>query len=434
MDPIRTGIRFTQTIRNVARLREIVTIFARHGFAEFIALGGISTYLPDFVLPASKKSLKQEMSEAGERDWGQIVGQRLRLCFEELGPAFIKFGQLLCSREDIFDEGFIIEMRLLRDQVKPIYFSEVRESVEESLGQPISEVFKDIEETPIGTASIGVVYRAKLMNDEEVILKVRRPGIERTMQTDFSIIMLLTKQAERISEEIKFIGVTRMVHDFAATLQNELNFNVEALNCDRLRQNSAKHDPSGTFYIPKVYRELTRENILVAEFLSGIKFSDQAAMELKREKVLPLLDVGVAVFVKTFLSDGFFHADLHGGNLFFLSDEKRIGVVDFGLVGSLGKKGRQSFIAIVYSLVTHNYENLVYEFLDVAEYENPPDMDILVSDVRATLSPYVGLTIQQTNYSEVFQSILKTLKKHINTIPKKEITIIQLYYDGYKEE
>tara|TARA_R110000868_G_scaffold55424_11_gene172404 strand:+ start:6615 stop:8339 length:1725 start_codon:yes stop_codon:yes gene_type:complete len=425
MDPIRTGIRFGQTIRNVARLREIVTIFARHGFAEFVAHGGVLSYLPDFVLPAARKTIKQEMKEEGEREWGQIIGSRLRLCFEELGPAFIKFGQLLCSREDIFDEGFISEMRLLRDQVKPINFSEVKSSVEEALEQPVSSVFSNVDEKPIGTASIGVVYKAKLLDGDEVILKVRRPGIERTMQTDFSIILFLTTQAERISEEIKFLGVTRMVNDFASSLQNELNFNVEALNCDRLKQNCAKHDPDGAFYMPKVYRDLTRENILVAEFLKGIKFSDHKAMEKEKANVLPLLDKGVAVFIKTFLADGFFHADLHGGNLFFMSQDNRIGVVDFGLVGSLGKKGRQSFIAIVYSLVSHNYENLVYEFLDVAEYDNPPDMDVLVGDVRSALSPYIGLTIQQTNYSEVFQLILHTLKKHRVYLPREWFVVFR---------
>lgn len=419
MDPIRTGIRFSQTIRNVARLREIVTIFARHGFAEFVAHGGVTAYLPDFVLPAGKKTIKQQMNEEGERDWGQTIGARLRLCFEELGPAFIKFGQLLCSREDIFDEGFISEMRLLRDQVKPVPFSEVKSTVEDALEGSLEKIFASIDEQPLGTASIGVVYQARLQNGDDVILKVRRPGIERTMQTDFSIILFLTHQAEKISQEIKFLGVTRMVRDFAASLQNELNFNVEALNCDRLRQNTLKHDPDGTFYIPRVYREHTRENILVAEFLKGTKFSDHESILKKREKVIPLLDKGVEVFVKTFLADGFFHADLHGGNLFLLDDDKRIGVVDFGLVGSLGKRGRQSFIAIVYSLVTHNYENLVYEFLDVAEYENPPDMDIIVGDIRSALSPYVGLTIQQTNYSEVFQSILQTLKKHQIYLPRE---------------
>ncbi len=425
MDPIRTGIRFGKTIRNVSRLREIVTIFARHGFAEFVAHGGVLTYLPDFVLPSGKKTIKQEMKEQGEKDWGQIIGSRLRLCFEELGPAFIKFGQLLCSREDIFDEGFISEMRLLRDQVKSINFSDLKESVQDSLDKPLDEIFSQIDDKPIGTASIGVVYKAKLVSGEDVILKVRRPGIERTMQTDFSIILFLTQQAERISEEIRFLGVTRMVNDFASSLQNELNFNVEALNCDRLKQNCAKHDPNEAFYIPKVYRDLTRENLLVAEFLNGIKFSNHDEMNKQRDKVLPLLDKGVEVFIKTFLADGFFHADLHGGNLFYLNEANKIGVVDFGLVGSLGKKGRQSFIAIVYSLVTHNYENLVYEFLDVAEYDDPPDMDTLVGDVRSVLTPYVGLTIQQTNYSEVFQLILHTLKKHRIYLPREWFVVFR---------
>ena len=205
MDLIRTGIGIHKTIRNVSRMREIAVIFAKHGFDEVIGLNLIPGL--NIVLPKSKKGIKQELEERGDFEWPKILGYRLRLCFEELGPAFIKLGQLLSSREDIFDKAFIDEMKILRDKVKPVPFSELKADITESLGRPIDEVFESIDEKPIGTASIGVVFKGKLKTGEDVVIKVRRPGIEKTMLTDFSIMRFLAGQAERISEEVKYLGV-----------------------------------------------------------------------------------------------------------------------------------------------------------------------------------------------------------------------------------
>ncbi|MBT3583851.1 MAG: hypothetical protein HN509_03010 [Halobacteriovoraceae bacterium] len=416
MDLIRTSLNITKTIRNVTRLREIVSVFARNGFDEFIT-SPVAAKIPNFVLPKSKRSLRQEMEEKGDIDWGQSIGFRLRKCFEELGPAFIKFGQLLSSREDIFDKSFINEMKLLRDKVKPIQFSEVRESIEESLNKPIDSVFESIDEHPIGTASIGVVFKAILKSGEDVVIKVRRPGIEKTMETDFSILLYLSSQVERVSDEVKFLGLSRIVSDFAISLQNELNFNVEALNADKLRRNIASHDKQKTFLIPVVYKDLTSEGLLVMERLKGIPFSDQAQISLVKDELTEKLTEGLQIFLKSFLKDGFFHADLHGGNFFYL-DNGQIGIIDFGLMGTLSAKARKSFIAIVYSMLTFNYENLVYEFLDVAEYETIPDVPPLIHDVRDALSPYIGLTVQQTNFTQVFQEVMGTLRKHQLYIPR----------------
>ena len=417
MDLIKAGIGISKTIRNVGRLQEIILVFARHGFDEFITKGATNK-IPNFVLPKSKKKIRDELANKSEKDWNQVLGFRLRKCFEELGPAFIKFGQLLSSREDLFHPSFIEEMKMLRDKVKPVAFDDVRSSIEASMGKPLNEVFKQIDETAIGTASIGVVFKAVLLDGTPVVLKVRRPGVEKEIETDFSILMFLSQQAERVSAELRYLGLSRVVNDFALTLHRELNFNVEALNCERLKRNIEKHDSQNIYHIPKVFKELSTENLLVIEELKGIPFSNSEAILGKRSEIVPKMEYGVKLFLKTFLKDGFFHADLHGGNFFYL-DDGRIGLIDFGLMGSLSKSGRHHFIAIIYAILSYNYENLVYEFLDVAEYDNIPDMESLIRDVRESLSPFVGLTVKQTNFSDLLTVIINTLKKHQIYLPRE---------------
>ena len=237
------------------------------------------------------------------------------------------------------------------------------------------------------------------------------------IETDFSILLFLVNQIERTSGELKGLGLSRIIKDFSSSLQSELNFNVEALNCERFKENLSKRDVTEIFYIPKIYNDLTKENILVMEKINGTPFSDKEGLAPIIDKIHASLETGLQYFMKSFLQDGFFHADLHGGNFFFM-DNGKIGIIDYGLMGSLGKKSRINFIAIIYALITFNYENLVYEFLDVAEYEKTPDVDNLINDVKDALSPFIGLTVKQTNYSEVFKVITSCLLRHELFLPR----------------
>lgn len=416
MGIITTGYKITQTIKNINRLREIVTIFARHGFDEFIPQGVIRL-IPGFVLPkATKKKIKEELEKLDESSWAEIIGLRLRLCFEELGPAFIKFGQLFSSREDLFDDGFINQMKLLRDQVSPLGFEKVKAQVELSLGKKIEEVFSSVDINPIGTASIGLVYKAKLLSGEDVVLKVRRPGITDVIATDLSILLFMAKMAEKVEGEIRYLGVSRVLEDFSVSLQNEFNFNIEALNCGKIKKIISKYPNHEIFYIPHIFQEYTTVDLLVMELVEGIPFSDNLEIKKHLDILAPKLDISVRMFVKTFLTDGTFHADLHGGNFFFTKDEK-IALIDFGLIGNLSRNARQNLAAIIYSLINNNYETLVNEFLDVAHYENIPNVEKLVQDMRSALAPYVGLTVKQTNFTLLLRQILKTLREHQIYLP-----------------
>ncbi len=416
MDIVKTSLGISKTIRNAGRLREIALVFARYGFGDLIGKSVVPKF-PDLVLPRSSKNITIEVKGKAPKDWGQIIGQSLKLSFEELGPAFIKFGQLLASRDDLLPPSFIFELAKLKDSVKPIPFVEVKKIINDSLGESFTKSFASIDESPIGTASIGGVYRGVLKNGDQVVIKVRKPNIEKDIETDFSILLFLVSQMEKVSEEIKYLGLTRIINDFSSTLEGELNFYFEAFNCKRLKTNLAKHDLENLIYVPKIYDEFTSENVLVMEFLDGeafTKYKDNGDCPEVKEK----LEQSLSIFLKTFLADGFFHADLHEGNFLYLRSSGQIGVIDFGLMGFLGSRSRKSFIAIIYSLINFNYENLVYEFLDVAEYGDIPDVDLLVNDIRDAINPYVGLSVGQINFSKLFKKILNVLKRYGIFLPR----------------
>ena len=422
MDIIKTGIGLTKTIKNVARFREILTVFSKNGFRPFIIKSGMGQEV-EGIKSSEDGDLPHDDLEDSEEGWAQ-VGVRLKQSFEQLGPSFVKMGQLLATREDLFDPALIRELKKLQNEVKTIPFSEARTVIQESLGKPISEVFKDIEEKPIGTASIGVVYRGTLLTGEKVVIKVRRPGIEKTLRTDFEIVRFMVTQLEKVSEGVRYLGLSRVINDFFRATMTELNFLTEAQNCERLKTNLARIDAHKDFVLPQVYRTISSPNVLVMEFLDGKPFNKYRSLEELGPGMVEKLERSVELFAHTLLADGFFHADLHGGNFFILKEQK-IGLIDFGLMGTLSKKNRANLIAVLYALVTHNYDNLVYEFLEVADYDAVPDHEELIRDIRENLSPFVGLSVQETNVSDLVRAIIQTLSKHRLYLPREWFIIFR---------
>ena len=422
MDLIKTGIGISKTIKNVARMREILTVLSRHGFSELIVKSGLDKVIPGFVLPARVSELKRE--DLSSEEWWQIFGTQLRMSFEELGPSFIKLGQLLATREDILEPVMIKELKLLQNKVKGIPFETARDVIEINLGKKIHEVFSSFNEVAIGTASIGVVYKAELINGQKVVVKVRRPGIAKTINTDFEILKFILQKLEKVSVDIRFLGMSKMINDFFKSTQNELNFQVEAQNCERLKKNLLVIDKESILVVPHVYREYTTQEVIVLEFLDGRPFNEFNSLEQLGPVVVERLLKSVELFTHTLLADGFFHADLHGGNFFVMPDQK-IGLIDFGLMGTLSKKNRANLIAIMYSLITHDFENLVYEFLEVADFDSIPNHEELIRDIKDAISPYVGLSVKETNMSELVRNLIKTLSKHELYLPREWFIIFR---------
>ncbi|HXH73369.1 MAG TPA: AarF/UbiB family protein [Bacteriovoracaceae bacterium] len=422
MDLIKTGRGISKTIKNVSRFREILTVLSRHGFSELIVKSGLSKIIPGFVLPTRVSELQRE--DLSSEEWWQIFGSQIRLSFEELGPSFIKLGQLMATREDILDPVMIKELKLLQNKVKGIPFEMAQKVIEDSLGKKLEQVFAEIDPVAIGTASIGVVYKAKLHDGQKVVVKVRRPGIAKTILTDFEILLFIIQKVEKVSSEIRFLGMSKMISDFFKSTQQELNFLVEGQNCERLKKNLEVIDKDGYLVVPKVYREFSTQEVLVLEFLEGKPFNEFHSLEQLGPDMVEKLERSIELFTHTLLADGFFHADLHGGNFFVLND-RRIGIIDFGLMGTLSKKNRANLVAILYSVITYNFDNLVYEFLEVAEYESVPDHEELIRDIKDSISPYIGLSVKETNMTELVRNLVKTLSKHELYLPREWFIIFR---------
>ncbi len=418
MDLIKNGLGLGRTIRNVGRIREILTVFARNGLAEFVERLNLSELVPDFVFPQRKLKTLEKTGQKEDRDWWTAVGHRLRLSFEELGPSFIKIGQLLASRENLLNPHLLVELKKLQNRVSPPKWSVSQKLIERELGQKIDAVFSNVEKKPLGSASIGTVYRAELINGKRVVLKVKRSGIDEVLRNDFEIIHLICLQLEKLFSELHYLGLSRAIHDFYQNILLELDFFLEANNAKRLGKNLLKKDSEQIFVVPAVFEEYSGRSLLVMEFLEGPTFYEVAQQgPLSAELEKKLID-GVKLFLQTLLIDGFFHADLHAGNFLLLEDNK-IGLIDFGLMGHLSGPNRLSLIAILYALTTYDYENLVYEFLDIAEYKTIPQSDELVRDLREGLAGCVGLNNQQIQVTQVFGKIIRILSAHRIYLPRE---------------
>ena len=420
MNLIKTGIGISKTIKNVTRFREILSVMARHGFDEFIIKTKLHLVIPNFVIPKARFKISEDQSDYA---FWKSVGFRLRKSFEELGPSFIKVGQLLATREDILDPALISELKLLQNNALTIPFHDAKKRIEEEIGKPIGEIFSSLEEVPIGVASIGVVYIGILLDGRKVVIKVRRPNIRKTINNDFEIIAFIVGQLEKAVPEVKFLGLSRAIDDFFKSIQLELNFLIEANNNKKIKENIQKIDEENILVIPEIHREFSTQKVLVMEFLEGIQFNEIKNIE-EHPELKENLTKGVKLFMHNMLADGIFHADLHGGNFFKLENNK-IGLIDFGLVGVLGKQNRTNLIAILFALLTNNYESLVLEFLDVADYEVMPSHDALVRDIRDALAPYIGLSVQETDATALTHALVSTLGRHQVYLPREWFIIFR---------
>ncbi len=418
MDIFKTGMGLSKTIKNVSRFREILAVFARNGFDEIIRKYGMDSYIPNFVIPRSRF---ENLDVESDAEFWKSFGYRLRKSCEELGPSFVKFGQLLATREDILPAPIVEELKQLQNNAKGITFAEAVSVIEDNLQSNYKNTFAEINENPIGTASIGVVYKAKLNTGEDVVIKVRRPNIRQKIETDFQIISFLVSKIEKASDDLKYLGLSRVVDDFFSSIESELNYHIEASNAKKMKGILDEMDTDKVFHVPHIYSDFSSENMIVMEFFRGIPFNEIKTLDQDLEKKMIL---GVGQFIRTLLSHGFFHADLHGGNFLHL-ESNEIGIIDFGLIGNLSKSSRLNLIAILYALVNNNFENLVCEFLDVAEFEKIPNYDILTNDLKKNLSPYLGLSVQETDMNLLVQSMVSTLSKHEVYLPREWYVIFR---------
>ena len=426
MGNAKSGMRVsgvTKTFRNMQRLKEILKVFIKNGLEELVIKSRLHLKIPDLGLQNSRNHSSTK-NESWQNPW-KVVGHRLRLSFEELGPAFIKFGQILSTREDIFPKDFVHELKRLQDDVNPMSFAVAEKIIDQALGRPWREVFETIDVNVLASASIASVFKAVLKSGEVVVIKIKRPGIEKIIEQDFDLLSFIITRLEKLNREFRYLGLTHHLEDFYRTIKQECDLQKECRNLGKLKFNYQKRNSLDVLYFPTAYPEHSSSEILVIEFLDGIPFNKLTKEDVAKWKLEAKLHQCAVLFFQSLFYDGFFHADLHGGNFFYLPKSNQIGLLDFGLVGHLSNHSRQDLILILYFLITGNFQGVVHQFLDVAEYEHLPDIKQLGRDLEETLGPYVGLKVSEINVQELLKLLMGTLSKHEIFLPREWSTIFR---------
>ncbi|MEC9283127.1 MAG: AarF/ABC1/UbiB kinase family protein [Bdellovibrionota bacterium] len=389
------------TLKSANRLRQIVAVFAKHGFQNIVEELELGKYF--FLEKFSSSNMEQSFTTA----------ERLRMALESLGPTWIKFGQMLASRPDLVPEAFMSELKKLQAQVPAMPFETVQRILDEEYDRPVSEIYREIERTPIGAASIAQVHKASLHTGEEVVLKVQRPNLEDAINEDLQVLYTLSLLLEKYRPELRVLNLSSMVEEFASAIEQELDFYIEANNMDRFRKNFFD-DPH--IVIPKVYHDLSTSKILVQEELKGKNLNAPDAFKQKGIYPHDVIQIGIRAFFKMIFKDGVFHADLHEGNIFVLPDQQ-IGLIDFGMIGYLSQKSRDSIAGIMMSIADEDYEQLAFEFLELSPYSYDCDIDAFTHEIQGLFAPYHGLSFANFQIGKLLLDATRVAGKHGISLP-----------------
>jgi len=394
-----------RSIRHLQRYSEIVSIFARHGF-------GFLFNRPERN-PRAWFRVPWRPQQEGVPPQSHDLAVHLRLALEEAGPTFVKFGQILSTRPDLLPVTFITELSKLVDSVSPEPWDVIHALLTRELGRDPEEVFASIDPQPMASASLSQVHAAVLPDGQQVVIKVQRPNITAVIDTDLEIMAALAARAQATS----LGGVadfTSIAEDFGFTLRNELDYQREGRNADRLRQNFA--DQTHPLYIPKVYWKLSTRQLLVMERIDGIKISDIPALDAAGYDRHKVAINSASTTVKQVLEDGFFHADPHAGNYRIMPGEV-IGLVDFGKVGYLREKDRMDLIRLSMAAIEMDVDGLIDQLVRMGAVREDADRNRLAFDLHRLLSQYNGVPIQYIRARELIDEITSIAFRHHLRLP-----------------
>ncbi|MDQ5848280.1 MAG: AarF/UbiB family protein [Pseudomonadota bacterium] len=391
-------------MRELPRLHEIASVFVRHGLGDFVQRIGIAG-----VLERTGRILHRgEAAEAVKLD----PAQRVRMALEELGPTFVKLGQVMATRVDLFPPGWIAEFEKLHAEVPPVPFSELLPELERSLGRSPFEVFRDVETEAFAAASIAQVHRAKLQDGTPVVLKVRRPGVKQKIDADLRVLRRVSELIEAEMPEARRYRPAEIAAQFARSLEREADFATETRNIERFAHNFAG---SPHVVIPKIYPEFTSDTLLVQEHVAGIPATDMAAVEAAGLDRKLLAVRGVDAFLKMILIDGFFHADPHPGNVFYLPDHRMV-IIDFGMVGRLSPQRRRQVVDLIGGLARMAEEPMLDVLLDWAG-DAYVDEEKLAADVNELVFDYEGVPLKDIRIGAVIRQFADIVRSHSIVLP-----------------
>ncbi|WP_135557213.1 ABC1 kinase family protein [Paenibacillus cymbidii] len=390
-------------IRHLQRYREIVTAFVRYGFGYIVKRLGL---LESFPMRAFRFGERRDLEE-------RTIGERIRLFLEELGPTFVKLGQIASTRPDLLPADIIAELVRLQDKVAPFPFEEVERIVTEELGEPLEQLFAQFRQTPLAAASIGQVHYAVLRSGEQVAVKVQRPGIRPVVDTDLEILEDLARMAESRLDWAKQYRIRDVVEELARALRLELDYGNERRNAEKF---AAQGAALPFIHIPAIHWELSTGKVLTMEFIDGIQLSERERLDAAGFNRRTIAERLVQAILHQALIEGFFHGDPHPGNVLALPDG-RLALIDFGMAGRLSPELKMHVAAFVLALRSQNASGILRAVLAMGLVPEDAETGDLLADIETMRDKYYNVPLARINLGEAVNDLFSLAFRHDIRMP-----------------
>jgi ubiquinone biosynthesis protein len=388
--------RIDRNIRSIRRYLNIVRVLSTYGFDQVLESLGLAD-----VVQRSRKLFHRTMPDIARL----TAAERMRLALEELGPTFIKLGQLLSTRPDVIPHAFVVEFEKLQDNVPSFSFDEALTQISAGLEGPVEQFFAEIDPVPLAAASIAQVHRARLKTGEDVAIKVRRPGIVEVVESDISALMALAGLAERHIAGSEIYDPVGLVREFARSIRREMDFSREAHTIEKFRDNFIK---TPWMYFPRVYWEQTGRAVLTMEYIAGVKISDCGKLSDKGVDVKLVARRGAQSFLEMVLTHGFFHGDLHPGNILILPDNV-ICLLDYGIVGRLDEELTTFLTDILAAIVKRDMDEVVSLLLFAGDISDSLDIRSLKRDLFSFIDGYYEIPLKEIEVGRMLMEFIEII-------------------------
>lgn len=407
---IKSGtVRFKE-LEKIKRIKKLSDVLMKYGFEEILSRSELEKRLPKRIVGRNREKIKDIKS--------RTIYERVRMALEEMGPAYVKFGQMLSNRNDILPEEMISELQKLQDKVE-IQEVDIRKKLAEELNIIPEEYFQSIEEEPMASASIGQVFRAVLKNGEKVVLKVRRDNIDNVVETDLVIMKDMAKFLEKYDVNAKNINLLYIVETFENMLKKELSLINERKNIERFENNFKENEH---IHVPVVYKELSNNRILCMEFIEGIKITDKEKLEEAGFNPKEIASLGLELYIKQVMKYGFFHADPHPGNIFLGKDGKVI-FIDFGAMGTLYPYEIELLEELTLNFLQKDVKKMIATIKELALDYNISDEKRLERGFYDILSMVDGTSLEEINLTEIMERV-KTLLSQNQVLLSEDVYLL----------
>jgi len=393
----------SKVYRHLERYRQILRVLVKYGLSEMVSRAHLIRYLGKKGVYAGEKKRIEEL--------GRV--ERVRIALEELGPTFIKLGQILSLRPDLVSLELAMELRKLQDNVPAFSFAEAKREVEEELKAPLGRNFSFFDTKPLAAGSIAQTHLAKLLNGEEVIVKVRRPRIKQIIETDLEIMFHLANLMEKYRSESKLYNPVKIVKEFSKIIRKELDFTYEANNIKKFAYNFIN---DATVYTPRVVDDLCEERVLTMERIKGIKISNYKELETAGLDRKIIARNGANSILKQVFDYGFFHGDPHPGNIYVLRNNV-ICFLDFGMMGRLDKQTRENLADLFIAIIRKDANAVIKAFTSMSDENGYLSNKELKEDIEEFIDRYYGLSLRQIKFSKVFTELVNITIEHKLKIP-----------------